>query len=139
MAKEPNDMNRGELVAEVRKLRHILQTTLEHGSEMWMESGVNTEGEPFVRLSWGNEMGQLSPARTREHAVGLLETAAAAEFDAALWKVVTEDMGLEPQAAMVFLSQMREKRGMADYQSGRTQVEPRPDEGGPAKPDEKSL
>src|SRR4051812_2088095 len=109
--REPERMSNRELVGEVRKLRHLLARHLGAGRELWMESGVNTEGRAFIHLHWGDESGQLTPATAREHALAMLETVAAAEFDAALWAVAVGPMGMEPEQAAGLLGMMREARG----------------------------
>jgi hypothetical protein len=110
MTKEPADMNRGELVAEVRKLRHLLTRHMGGGDTLWMESGVNDQGEPFVHMHWGDESGQLTTEEAREHAIHMVEASAAADFDAALWAVFGR-MGIEPDRAAQMLALMREERG----------------------------
>lgn len=110
MPKEPNDMNRGELVAEVRKLRHILSRHIGGSDTLWMESGVNDQGKPFVHMHWGAESGQLSTGEAMQHALHMIETSVAAEHDGVTFKVLTE-MGFESDKAAAFLVAMREARG----------------------------
>jgi hypothetical protein len=110
MPKEPTDMNRGELVAEVRKLRHLLARHMRGGETLWMESGVNDRGEPFVHMHWGDESGQLTTGEARMHATHMIEASAAADFDAALWAVFRR-MDFAPEQARAMLAMMREERG----------------------------
>lgn len=119
MAKEARDMNRGELVAEVRKLRHLLGRHMRSTETLWMESGVNERGKPFVHMHWGDESGQLSPAQARKHATDMIETATAADFDAKAFALLTERMDMPPEAAAGFLAMMREARGGEEGASDR--------------------
>lgn len=109
--KNLKDMNRGELVAEIRQLRHLLARQMSGGETLWMESGVNMDGEAFVHMHWGKESGQLTPAKAREHATQMIETATAADFDAKLFKSLTTKMGLDKPTAAAFIGDLREDRG----------------------------
>lgn len=117
MAKEPAEMNKGELVAEVRKLRHLMSRHMRGADTLWMESGVSSEsGKPFVHMHWGDQSGQLTPEQAREHATHMIETATAADFDAKAMEVLRQ-MGLPLDVAAGFLVAMREARGEEDVAS----------------------
>jgi hypothetical protein len=124
--REPERMSHRELIEEIRRLRHLLSRHLSQDDTFWMESGISSEtGEPFVHLHWGDMAGQLTPAQIHEHARGLIETAAAAEFDAAFVKVMTDPdkAGLSFEQAMIMLGQVRVARGSSETASaekGRT-------------------
>lgn len=102
-----------ELETEVRKLRHLLSTQLKSGDTLWMESGVNEHGKPFVQTRWGDQAGQLSPAEARQHGLRILECAEAAESDSAVIGFLTAEdgMNLSMDRAAPFLGIMREHRG----------------------------
>jgi hypothetical protein len=110
MSQSRSERRIAELEAEVRKLRHLLTRQLGGGDTLWMESGVNEHGKAFVHIHWGQESGQLTPAEAREHAVAMLEVAAATEHDAALWHVLRE-ADFEPEIIAGLLGLMRERRG----------------------------
>lgn len=75
-----------------------------------VQSGVSVfTHEPYVQLRWGAESGQLTPAEAREHALGVLRAADAAEFDATVWAEMTETIGLEPESVVRFLAGIRER------------------------------
>jgi hypothetical protein len=79
---------------------------------IWMESGVSAfTGLGFVTLSWNKERAQMTPEETRTHALWLLETAEAAESDAAVFRALRQDLDLDPPTAMSFIASLRQHRG----------------------------
>lgn len=88
----------------------------------------------FVAFHWGDETGQLSPSEARQFALGAIEAADAAEFDAALnrW-AVSVDMDQEARARL--LAAVRKGRELPPLKgSGRAQTrdpdDPRRQSGG---------
>jgi hypothetical protein len=111
MARDLKGMSKRDLEREVVKLRHLLSRTLGAGETLEYESGVSMDsGEPFVRLMWGEEVGQMPPGEVRRMATNLVETAAAAEFDAALMDVLVERFDFDKGQAVSVLILMREER-----------------------------
>lgn len=109
----------------VVELEHLLSTSL-RSDDLQMESGVSSRtGQPFMALRWGDQHGQFSPAEARDHALKILDAAAASEFDAALVKTLTGDMGLDHEGAVRFLGLMREARGDSD-QASAVETGPQP-------------
>jgi hypothetical protein len=80
------------------------------------ESGVSVfDGTPFVVLRWGQETGQLTPAEAREHALAVLEAAAAAEHDALVFAELRDGRaGLSMEAAATFLVALRRRRAAGE-------------------------
>lgn len=115
-----------ELEQRNRELQHLLDRQLRTGEMLWMESGVSSRtGEPFIHMRWGDEAGQLTPAEAREHATRMIEVAAAAEFDAAFVKAMTDPGvfghrdagGLPMEEAVRLLALIREAREHGDRDS----------------------
>ena len=102
-----------ELEQENRKLKHLLTKQMKSGDTLWMESGVNTEGKPFVHIRWNEQAGQLSPDEARQHGLRMLECAEASESDSAVIRFLIADEGLKMtmDKAAPFLGIMREFRG----------------------------
>lgn len=74
-------------------------------------SGVSAfTGEPFVQLRWGIQMAQFTPEEARQYALNVLAVAEASESDAAVVKMLTDDIGLPEQAALQFLVALRDRR-----------------------------
>lgn len=67
-------------------------------------------GQPLVQIKWGSQAGQLTPAEARQHALGLLDAANAAETDAALLRL-TRQAGGDDEEAAVLLALVRAQRG----------------------------
>lgn len=83
-------------------------------------SGVTAKtGEPFVHLSWGEMHAQMNAEEVRQHALGLMMCADAAEFDAAFAKAMG---GITPEVATM-LVQIRNAREAA-HGSWREQFQP---------------
>lgn len=82
---------------------------------MFVEPGVSAfDGLPFCRVTAkfaGGSVaaGQVTPAVARTMGLNILEMAAAAEFDAALFAMLT-DQGTTPTVAAVALGELRAKR-----------------------------
>jgi len=101
----------------IRELEHLLRTHL-RSDDLQMESGVSARsGEPFMHLRWGDQAGQFTPAKAREHALAILDAAAASEFDAALVKVLIDRFSMTQELAVHFLGEIREARGGTDQAS----------------------
>ena len=104
-------MSKRDLEREVVKLRELLRKSVRASRHFLYESGVSSEtGRSFVRFTWGVEMAQMSPEETRQMAVRLVETAAAAEFDAALVRLLREKFDYDEQAAIGVLVLLRDER-----------------------------
>jgi hypothetical protein len=74
-------------------------------------SGVSAEtGQGFVKLTWGEQHGQLTPAEARRHAFGILEAADAADSDSFLWRFLQQTVGLDDQRAARVLVEFRAYR-----------------------------
>lgn len=83
-------------------------------------SGVSAKrGVGFVTVAWGDEVGQLSTEEARAHALGIIEAADAADFDAALVKALG---GMDQQTAQI-LGAIRAARGNLNA-SGKTTITP---------------
>lgn len=79
-----------------------------------LESGVSIyTGEPFVKIDWGEQHGQLTPENARAHAMFILKCADAAISDAFLWHFLCETAGLPEEKAATALMLFR------DYRDGR--------------------
>ena len=113
-----------EQAAELRKLRHLLKKTLGAGRVLESESGVNENGEAFVHLRWGDELGQVTSDEAKMLGQRLIETAAAADFDAAFLAAMTTREDGEPLSmdqALLMLSLVRDHRhGDSDRSGGST-------------------
>jgi len=109
----------------VRELEHLIATHL-RSENLEMESGVSSRtGEPFMHLRWGDQAGQFSPEEARQHALRIIDAAAASEFDAALVKALTATLDMPYEDAVRFLGIMREQRGGTD-QASRVDTGPQP-------------
>ena len=102
-----------ELEQENRRLKHLLTKQMQSGDTLWMESGVNPAGKPFVHIRWNEQAGQLSPEEARQHGLRMLECAEAAESDSAVIGFLTasDGLALPVEKAAPFLGIMREYRG----------------------------
>lgn len=81
---------------------------------IFMTDGVNDAGEPFVTVSaHGTDgtilVGQLSPAEVRQHALGYLEVAEAAEQDAAVLRVI-RNLRIDDELAGLVVMELRKSR-----------------------------
>lgn len=104
-------MSKRALEREVIKLRELLSKTIGAGDELTYESGVNDQGAGFVTFAWGAEIAQLSPDEVRQMALGLIESAEAAENDAALVGLFSEaEFGLNTQQIARTLMLVRDHR-----------------------------
>ena len=89
-----------------------------------MTSGVNPDGEGFVTIAaHGTEgtvlIGQLNPDDIRQHALGYLETAEAAEQDAAVLRLI-RNLGLPDEIAGLVITELRKSRNDAyDEEDGQ--------------------
>ena len=73
-------------------------------------SAINPDGEPFVKLTWGDQHGQLTPTEARRHALGILEAADAADSDSFLWGFLRARVGLDDERAAEVLAEFRAYR-----------------------------
>lgn len=83
-------------------------------TNIFMTSGVNQEGKGFITIAAHGDdgtilTGQLSPDEVRAHALGYLETAEAADQDAAVLRVVRK-LGIHEEFAAVIITELRESR-----------------------------
>lgn len=83
-----------------------------------IESGVNSEGDPFCRVNIftsqdGEQIaaGQLTPTECRGMALKWLEAAEASEHDSAVFRVLVADYDLTENAAGHFIAALRHHRG----------------------------
>lgn len=67
--------------------------------------------EPFVQMKWGDASGQLTVEEARQHARHVLECAEAAQHDAAWLRFNVLELGLEEEAAVQILADLRRFRG----------------------------
>jgi hypothetical protein len=74
-----------------------------------VEAGATVEGKPFIRHTWGDRVGQLSPAQGIQLGMGYITAAIEAERDAALIAFMTAE-GFTPHEAGIFLFGLREHR-----------------------------
>lgn len=83
-----------------------------------MASGLNEKLEGFVQIRCEGEangatvllLGQLPPQNVREMALQWLEIAEAAEQDQIVARELVEGLGLPQNAALGFISSLRERR-----------------------------
>ena len=101
-----------QLEDENYKLREQLARVAGGAGMLEMESGVNKELKPFVRVSWGAEVGQLTPAEARQHGLAMLECAEAGEADAALLRGLRE-LDVDDEMGFALLRLIRENRATA--------------------------
>jgi hypothetical protein len=117
-----------QLEARIRELEHLLATQM-RSDDLQVESGVSARtGEPFMHMRWGDQAGQLTPQEARQHALRILDAAAASEFDAALVRALVGEMGVPHEKAVRFLGVMREQRGGTD-QASAVETGPQPERG----------
>jgi len=72
--------------------------------QIFCDSGVNREGEPFVHIHWGAMKGQWTPEEARQFALVVLETAEAAEYDSIFFRWLGKsmpDLALEQRARLI--------------------------------------
>jgi hypothetical protein len=78
---------------------------------LWHQSGINSQGEPFVQLLQGEKViGQMTPLEAREHAQAILEAAEAAEQDAFIYDWVLNRVGGGMAQAAGLLRDFRQYR-----------------------------
>jgi hypothetical protein len=85
---------------------------------IFMTSGVNDAGEGFVTVAAHGAggvvlLGQLDPAAVRQHALAYLESAEAAEQDAAVLRC-TRKLDLPDNLAGAIIHELRSSRGGDD-------------------------
>lgn len=76
--------------------------------------------EPAVVLNWGEEIGELTPAEARAHALVVIETAEGAEGDAFLMHFLHTRVGLPVEHAAQVLKDFREWR---EQRAAKTEAE----------------
>jgi len=96
----------------------VMDVIVKRGSGRRGEIGVESivaadNGKPFVQLSIDLSPAQLTPGKAREIALLLLESAAAAESDAALMAFARDFVGLDEMRSGQMLAQLREQREKA--------------------------
>jgi hypothetical protein len=78
------------------------------GKTIWFTSLVSSRtGEGVVELTWGEMRAQLSVQQAREHALGVLEVAEAAEADAFMVEFFEKDLGMPREKALAVLVAFR--------------------------------
>ncbi len=83
------------------------------------ESGVGRGSRlGYVRLRWGEQSGQLTTREARVHALKILDAAAAADHDAAVFRWLIDELALTELAAAQALGGLREARKRVDRESG---------------------
>jgi hypothetical protein len=107
------------------KLRHNLSQQLRADERIWTDGGVNSDGKPFVTIRWGSEGAQMSTSETRAFALTLIQTADAAEYDAALFTAGRRD-GMDEQTLGALITMAREFRNVEADTAGRTKTETTP-------------
>lgn len=84
-----------------------------------IESGVGAMSRlGYVRLRWGDQDGQLTTREARVHANAILDAAAAADHDAAVFRWLTDDLQMKPEGAAQALGGLRQARAKVDEESG---------------------
>lgn len=74
-----------------------------------VEANVTIGGKPFIKHTWGDMEGQLTPALSLQLGMGFITAAIEAERDAALIAFMVSE-GFEVQEAGIFLYGLREHR-----------------------------
>jgi len=88
-------------------------------SSIDIESGVGYLSRlGYVNLRWGDQAGQLTTREARVHALAILDAAAAADHDAAVFRFLSDELGLEPETAARSLGGLRIARARVDEESG---------------------
>lgn len=78
---------------------------------IWHQSGVNSEGKPFVQITLDGELvGQITPAEAREMAFHVIAAAEASEQDAFIMSWVQASLGLSFEQAGAVLVDFRKFR-----------------------------
>jgi hypothetical protein len=94
-------------------------TTTSDASDIAIESGVGAmSGLGYVRLHWGTMDGQLTTREARAHALSILDAAAAADHDAAVWRWLRGKLAMSEYAAASGLKDLRDARRAVDIDSG---------------------
>lgn len=80
-------------------------------SEINITSGVGAASRlGYVNLRWGPKSGQLTTSEARRHAFAILDAAAAADHDAAVFRWMTERMKTPDDLAAAALIDIRAAR-----------------------------
>lgn len=87
---------------------------------------VNLKGKPFVKMTWGDEEGQLTPGESVNMGIRCIQAAIEAERDAAVVNGMRE-RGMEDEVINGLLLMLRDSRGQVDPDP-REDVKP-PEEG----------
>jgi hypothetical protein len=75
---------------------------------IWFTSLVSQKtGEGVVELQWGEKQAQLSIQEAREHALGVLEVAEAAETDAFIVEFFEQELKVPRENALALLVNFR--------------------------------
>jgi hypothetical protein len=78
---------------------------------IWVSSLVSrTTREGVLEFTWGENRAQLSCQEAREHALGILECAEAAESDSFLVHFLMQELGLEFEKAVQIMASFRTYR-----------------------------
>lgn len=88
-------------------------------SDIDIQSGVGAESRlGYVWLRWGEMKGQLTTREAREHALHILDAAAAADHDASVFRWLIETMEMTELVASTALLELRKARAAVDRESG---------------------
>lgn len=101
---------------------HIPDAT-EGLTDLDVASGVNREGQPFCMILASGEdgtrlQGEMNPDELRTLAMHWNHAAEAAEQDALLFQVLTQDSKMDEAAAAQFIVMMRDKREKLNPSNG---------------------
>jgi hypothetical protein len=98
-----------EVVAAIRHYRPANDAARE--CPLHYEPGVNSEGKAFVKIMVDDEqVGQVTPAELRRHAVFAYEAEVVAELDAAYRKVLARVIGVTDEEAIGAVTDLGDHR-----------------------------
>ena len=76
-----------------------------------VSSGVSIfDVRPFIRVAWGEQTGQWTPAEARQHALQVLEVAEAAEHDSVVVRWLRERVHVDVDRVGQMLKDLRHYR-----------------------------
>ncbi len=104
--------------------------------ELWHQSGVNLQKEPFVQLLRGDKLiCQMTPEQARDHAQAMIQAAEAAETDAFLFHWMTKVLEMPAQAGAKLLAEFRKYR---EAMTGKSEGPTKPEDWVMPPPDNKN-
>jgi hypothetical protein len=81
------------------------------GGELLAESGVSlATGDPFVRITWSEQEGQLDPSGAKGLGQSIIDAAYSAEHDAFFCRFLEREVGLSREKAAAALGDLRQMR-----------------------------